>query len=467
MNPFDESLHRVLARSQGRAIPIRTSRDMSSDPQVTFGVATIKIVTEEQIQAIAFGPLDLPPQVIIRFDPLGRDVADLTPFATFLEGATAQALASGTAPRIWIPHEGTLEAIDILGHRYWRNNSAPPQIVRMGELCRIIAREATMPGQQLVANATTLLQSHIITGLAPIEEGHLGAILAWFDNTIVNPVEESRERIRIPASGVLPNTPDHPYDDQVDRLRRDAKSATGSSRARLHGEMDRILRTAVLREWDLMVAARIAFLGLALPETALTDLVEDTQQRVRYALENGFFPARAPDKLAIELGGVEAAIEKADHAALEGDPFVREQAIRAGAVVRGTVTDVRQAVAGGKPCNIDLDSDQGAIRFRLDDKVRVLGSNVTGVVRSLTATPSGGTRVSIEITKGFRSRSYLTRGASLEIIREPYAYVNIRAFSEARNQQAWMFYGDTPPVLPAAHSSGQSALSIAQAARRS
>jgi hypothetical protein len=467
MNPFEDSLHRVLARHQRRAIPVRMSREISSDPAVTFGVATIKIVTEEQIQAIAFGPLDAPPHVIVRFDPLGRDVADLIPFAEFLEQSIAQATATGSSIRVWIPHDVTLEALDVLGHRYWRNSTAPDEIVRMGSICRIIAHEAAIPGQQLIANAAKLLQSHVITGLSPIEEGHLGALLAWLDRTIADPLTESRDRVRIPASGVLPNTPDMPFDDQIDRLRKDAKSATGARQAHLHDEMDRILRAAVVREWQLMVEARAAFLRLALPETALDDLVADSGQRVAYKLANGFFPARAPDKLAAQLGEVEAGLEKVELAALEGDAIVREQAVRAGAVVRGTVSAVHQARAGFKPCDIEVESDQGVIRFRLDDKIRVLGTNVVGVVRELSATAGGGTRVFIEITTGFRTRGPLTRGAAVELIREPYAYINHRALGEVRAQQPWIFFGANPPVLPAGRSTGQSALAIAQAARRS
>jgi len=60
----------------------------------------------------------------------------------------------------------------------------------------------------------------------------------------------------------------------------------------------------------------------------------------------------------------------------------------------------------------------------------------------------------------------LTRGARLELIKEPYAYVNHRALAEARVQQPWMFYGDAPPVLPAGRSPGTSALTIARSMRR-
>lgn len=85
MNAFDDTLHRVLARHRAHSIPFRTSSSLSPDPNVTIGIATIAIVTEEQIQAIALGPPDGEPEVVVRLDPIGRDVSDLLPFASFVD----------------------------------------------------------------------------------------------------------------------------------------------------------------------------------------------------------------------------------------------------------------------------------------------------------------------------------------------------------------------------------------------
>ncbi len=465
MNAFDDTLHRVLARYQRRAIPVRTSSQLSPDPDVTIGIATIKIVTEEQIQAIAFGELDQEPQVIVRLDPIGRDVQDLGPFAAFLADTIARAAAVDSALRLWVPHSVTLEALDVLGHRYWRNQTAPASIVRMGEICRIIAREAIIPGQQLVADAAALLQDHVVTGLAPLEEGHLGALLAWLDPTVSDPVAEARERIRLPASGVLPNTPDCHWDDTIDRLRKEMKGAYGARRHLLEDQITDILRRAVLREWNLLIEGRRAFLDLGLP-SSLGGLVKDSNQRVRDALDNGFFPARSPKRLVEQLSVMEAGQEKSELASLEADAMLRDQAARAGGVVRGEVSTVRQNRPGFKPCDIEISSDQGIIRLRLDDKVRIIGTNVAGVVRGLATAPGGGTRVCIEITSGVRTRSVLTVGARVELIREPYAFINYRSLGEAHAQQPWVFYSDTAPVLASRPSSGQSALAIARAVRR-
>ncbi len=466
MTPFEDTMHRLLARHLGRAVPVRTSSLLSADPQTTVGIVTIKIVTEEQVQAVAYGSLAAEPEVIVRLDPIGRDVADLIPFANFMDRTATSASMDAGALRVWVPHAATIEALDILGHRYWRNQSAPNEVRRLGEVCRIIAHEATFPGQQVVADASTLLRSHVVTGLAPIEEGHLDAQLAWCNSLVRDPVTEARARIRLPASGILPNTPDQPWDDRVDRLRKQAKGATGTQRARLQAEILDILRRAVLREWRLMIEGRRVFLNLGLRTFGLDELVADSSARVEYALDNGHFPARQPHRLAIQLGQMEAGLEKTQFAALEADPLTRAQARRAGAVVSGVVRQVRQPRPNFKPCTIAVDSDQRVIRFRLDDKVKVAGENVTGIVRGLAMVPGGGTRVEIEIEAGVRQRGVLTVGVALDVLRRGHGFVNLRALDAAHQNRPWVFYGSSAPALKPGTPSGRSALTIAAEARR-
>jgi hypothetical protein len=96
MNAFDNAILRALARNRRRAIVHRRSSGISADPVVTIGIATIKIVTEEQIQAIAFGEIGAEPEVIVRLDPIGRDITDLRPFAAFLGRVIGDGSAAGS-----------------------------------------------------------------------------------------------------------------------------------------------------------------------------------------------------------------------------------------------------------------------------------------------------------------------------------------------------------------------------------
>lgn len=467
MNDFEEALHRLVARNHGRAIPIRRTSNLSPDPDTTIGIATIKIVTEEQVQAIAFGRIGDTPRILVRLDPISRDVSDLEPFADFLNAIADEAHARHGALRVWVPHAGTLESLDVLGHRYWRNQQASEAIRRMGETCRIIAHEQTFPGQQTIADAAALLRAHVITGMTPIEEGHLHAILAWLDPDVQQPLEEARNRIRVPASGVLPNTPDQPLDDRVDRLRREAKAANSSRRTILHGQIADILSRAVIREWDLLVAARGAFLRLALPTPGLTDLIKDSAKRIKDGIEFGHYPARSPDKLTIQLGQMEASQQLADQAAVENDPVLRAQSLSAGAVLLGRIGVLDQPQRGRKPCSIQVDSDQRVIRLRRDDKIKIVGSNVTGVVRGVDVAPGGGVRVTIEITSGVKSSNVLALGTTVEVLQAGFGFVNIKALNTARDRQPWAFYaGNIPSIGTLARPSG-SLLDIARRSRRS
>ncbi|HIC79713.1 MAG TPA: hypothetical protein EYP07_01945, partial [Kiloniellaceae bacterium] len=370
MSGIVDVLSRVTARSEGRAIPIRGGSSFAADPDEVIGVATIKIVTEEQIQAIAYGRLDEVPTILVRMNPISRDIADLTPFASFLGEWAAQVECEGGSGRIWVPHGDTIDALDILGHRYMRNQNAPESVRRMGQICRIAAHEAKFPGQQFVADARALLMTHTITGLCPAEEGHLGALLTWFDPSIENKLEASRAEIRTPASGVLVNTPDRPDDEAAERCRHAIKNGSAAERENAVEELREILTQAVRREWDLMVAGRQAFVSLALPTGGLAELVKRSNTRVAYALENGFFETRAPQRIALELEDMNAGDAIAEVATLEADPLYRAHAVREGRVIEGTVTTVDQPTAGRRPCHIVVTSDQEVMRLRVGDKIQ-------------------------------------------------------------------------------------------------
>jgi hypothetical protein len=466
MNALEEAATRVLARHLGRAIPIRATSSMASDPEITIGIATIKIVTEEQVQSIAFGRLDADPEVIVRLDPISRDVADLVPFATFLGTIADSAAARDGDFRVWIPHASALETLDVLGHRYWRNQTAPTEIRRMGEICRIVAHEATMPGQQLVANAADLLRAHVITGQTPIEDGHLDGLLTWMNPAAHDPLTEARARIRLPASGILANTPDQRDDDRVDQLRKIAKNASGRAHATARREIARILRAAVLREWNMLVAARAAFLGLALPPSGLGDLVKRSRGRVAHALANGHFPARQAHRLAIEFEEMEAGQQLAEQAALENDPSWRDQAYRSGAVIRGTISEVNQQRPGFKPCFIAVDTAQSVVRARRDDQIKLVGTNVKGIVRSIEAWTAHGTRLRIEVTNGVRSSGVLAVGVPVEIIDQGFGHTRFKTMNLVNDRQPWLFYADAAPTLAGNPPPAISPLAIARARRR-
>lgn len=466
MSKLTDTLQRMTARIENRAIPIRGGSSFAADPHETIGIATIKIVTEEQIQAIAYGRLDEPPKVIVRHNPLSRDVSDLLPFAEYLNEWADQVAATGGEGRVWTPHSDAIDTIDVLGHRYGFNDNAPAVVQRMGQVCRILAHEARFPGQQIVADAKQLLSEHAITGLSPAEEGHLGALLVWHDPGIPDKLQASRDAIRIPASGVLVNTPDFPGDETAERCRRLIKTGSNEERAAAIAEMETILERTVRREWRLMVDAREAYLRLALPTSGLNDLTKRSFRRLANGLEAGFYPTRAPERIALELEDMNAGSALAEVATLEADPVVRERAAQEGRAFVGTVTAIDQVKPNRNPCTLHVTSAQAVNRLRLSDRVQFAGSNVTGIIRSITATDDNGTCLEIELTKGVRTKSIVCLGASVCVIKSAYANVRISIFNEVKSRQPWAFYGDTPPVLSASQPSPETPLDIAKRSRR-
>jgi hypothetical protein len=149
-----------------------------------FGIAPIRVVAEERVQAIAFGLTNGSPSVAINWYPLGRETTCLEPFAHALDEYLRRSLTEGRVPRVWLPHRAALQMLGLLGPRYRRNTHASDAVRRMGWQCAEFAEEATFAGQQVVAVAADLLRElssfmdvfphkiKVIYGAAPIQAHH-------------------------------------------------------------------------------------------------------------------------------------------------------------------------------------------------------------------------------------------------------------------------------------------------------
>src|SRR5262245_57702687 len=111
------------------------------------------MVSEQLVQAIAFGDPDGEPQIVTRWNPLSRETAELEPFAAALDAYVRGVVARGALPRVWVPHSSTITLVELLGHRYRTNKAAATTLQNMGWLCRALAEEAKYRGQQVVAVA--------------------------------------------------------------------------------------------------------------------------------------------------------------------------------------------------------------------------------------------------------------------------------------------------------------------------
>jgi hypothetical protein len=472
--PYSEQeliARRLYARSSGRAQRLADGFSIGHDPDLCIGIVPIKIVTEEQVQAIGFGRLDQPPAIIPRMDPLSRDVSDLVPFAQWLDGI-AQAILAGNKVRLWMPHKAALECIDVLGHRYVSNPDAPPIVQHMGRTCRALAAELVMADQPVIACALELLAQHFITGQSPAEDRHLGSILTWIDPPHgVDVVEAAHRAALLPAAAILPNIPGQMDDAEVERLRREAKRSSGAAQAAAHSRMRNVLESAVQREWALMMAGRRHLLALPATSPMPEDATEASLERVRHRIGGGPFRVVQPHAVAIELRKHEGASNSAERRVWRHDPRRRAAAIRRGKLIEGSLQAITAATGRGTRPLVTIMTLQRLIRFRAGDKLHLLDSTTNFVGRLIAVrngTRPGERLVDLEIEEGVRSVSRLSLGNAT--VWEPRD-VNLimreaKMAGQIRDRAPWLINDVAPPAANSAALPAGDLVSMASALER-
>jgi hypothetical protein len=469
MNESEKAVARLCAHRNGRALPTRSTSILCADPPDAIGIVTIKIVTEEVVQAIGYGSINRAPTIICRPDPMSRDASDLAPFAAWLTSAIEAPVRLGSLPRLWLPHGSTLECLDVLGHRFATNQSASADLRRMGDLCLLLAEEARFDGQQVVAVAADVLEEHFITGQMPIEDNHLGARLAWINPVAGRrPEEVAAERSRKAASGILVNTPDQRDDDRVDRLRSIYKRGTRRERAAAATQVRNILRAAVRREWGMMVEARRSFWSAGFGVDPLSGLVDASTKRMQWWLDGVIVPSR-PHALASLLEKYEDAAQKAEEVSVLTDPVARDAERRRGRVLVARITAMRQPKRNCFPCTLEMTSDQELLRLRRDDEIKSCDGKVKGVVRNIARDPvTGGRSIVVEVTSGVKSTGRFVTASEHEWIEanDFPLYLREEAFRHARDRGHWLLVGGSPPAPLPTRLRANDPLTLANAVRR-
>ncbi len=364
---------RVLARKRGRAVPIRETFYLSPDPMPVFGIAPIRVVAEEQVQAVAFGTPGNTPEVLVRLNPMAREADELLPFAQALDAYLKDAIARGSIPRIWLPHRAALGVIEMLGYRYRTNRRASEPIRVMGGQCAALLAEARRPGQQVVAVAGELLRKHVATGQSPAKDYHLRALLEWIDpQQGVDPSLAADQAAIQPANAVLIRHDD----DQVEDLRRRV-SEGGPEAPKARALIETILRNGALQEWELLESGRQAYWGLNLIDLQGWDPESDSWRFRRIAEGRYWRPSRA-DGLSRSILDEQHAAEVLLDREIRFDRLIRQEARLAGRAVLCRVLEVNQPAPGQHPCHVRLETEQQVLRVRrgtslssLDGRLRI------------------------------------------------------------------------------------------------
>lgn len=398
---YIEIVARIYAHKEKRAVPIRATSALAPSPMPAFGIAPVRVVSEQRAQAIAYGLMGKAPDVVVSWHPLGRESAWLEPFAKALDDYLSLCSLQAKPPRIWVPHGSALEVVDLLGHRYRRNKKATDSLRCMGAQCRALGVEYTFAGQQVVVVASELLLAHAVTGQQPIEDRHLGALLAWFElEPDVDPADEAdRRALESPAAAMLTRK----EDDRVEHLRKIAKSRKPEAED-ARSEIEAILRRGALREWDLLLRARRAFARIELPpDPELGHLMRASRERILYALQRDLSNPSQPHSLSRRLDTYEHAIEVLEDIEIRKDDIFNEKARQKGRVFFAEVVDVDQPISSRRPCTLTLHTFQDVLRIRPGQAFQTLDRRAQGRVLDVrNGEPGEGTFIILSLKHGVK-----------------------------------------------------------------
>jgi len=149
----------------------------------------------------------------------------------------------------------------------------------------------------------------------------------------------------------------------------------------------------------------------------------------------------------MELEHAQSTLETAR---LVEDEVLRAEARAKGRALLGTVIDVEQPRAGQMPCVLTLISAQPELRFRRDEAVVSIGSELHARILEISAIESG-TRVRLDVTAGVRKGKGLLRvGQAIEWIKHDASDPFVQSRPLQGLQVPWMFTSPDPssPSLP-------------------
>lgn len=441
---------RLCARARRRAISVRSTYSIMPDPSESFAIAFIRVAAEERVQAVAYGLIGVPPSVITICNPLARGASDLKPLANALNDYLVRCVAGGDLPRVWLPHNAALTVLDLLGHRYQSNRHVTDTLRTMGKQCRALCEEATFPGQQVVAVASTLLTAHVVTGQAAVEDQHLGALLAWVDPPFgVDPVLESQRRALMPAAALL----NKECDEEVERLRRLARQCKDSSELEnIQQQLRALLEDGVRHEWALLEEAHAAFWKLGLKSASSRHtmrLVGESHNRLLYFLCNGTSLPSRPHTLSLRLDTYEYATALVEERDACCDDLVRERMRLTGRVLTFQVSAIDQPNEGRHPCLLTLTTSQSVLRIRPGTKLQSIDHQFVGqIIEQTDSVNTEQRRVIFRLLKGVR-KGKLYVGQELELIDTiPFDSRRVKRtlYREMRKDESPMIYHNHLPM---------------------
>jgi hypothetical protein len=393
-----ETLARAEAVAAGRAVPIATvrHRHLSARPLVLVLLTTAGEVgaplgalvgTDRAAPRLLTVPQ--PRDRDLRFAFLAELAAEVLPYVeSYADATEAEPPRRGDdgpppevavdAPQLVVPNGATVAYLRLLGRatRFRRTaeqhpdepHPVPPRVPLLGRWLTHYGERARVPGQSLLLAATEVLTRHWATGQSAMEDGHLGALLAWLDPpdgvdgaAAAHAAETGRGPdglLRCPPAGpatdpVFDNRALAPAIARWDRAAASAAAAPASTAARDElgkavREIDALVESQLRPGWDAVW--RGLDLLAALPEGAH---VPERWKRDRWSYTSHLERLRAGEppqprhddavSAARKLASRETAqVRLAAQEALD-DPLVMAGRRLAGEAFAGEVTEVEMA----------------------------------------------------------------------------------------------------------------------------
>jgi hypothetical protein len=392
----DLCLGRILARVAGRSLLIRSTTRLVQNHPNPIGLAPIRRAGDGRLQAVAFGRLDGPPTVVAMVDPLALIDPGLDQLGAFLNDSFRHPLGT----QVWTPDEASFLALSIEGLRSRTNPHCSPLRRQLGVCLPALARLAPLAGQQVVAIATDVLATHLITGQSPTEDAHLGARLAWDDPLPgLRPERVAAERFPHPGPSLLPLV----EDERVETLRTWLRTGRGTTRDR--DEIERILTRAAAASWELLVAAWAVFRHLPFPALpGLEALEADSQKELTWLLGGSPRFTRHLGRACGEFAKREFWRERLEDLEARGDPIVREVLRREGRVIEATLLRRQDRW-------LVLGTTQPVLRLRSGTRLSSEDGRIGAVVATIHAR-KGKTVLLAHVTRGLRAATALPVGSS-------------------------------------------------------
>lgn len=366
---------RVLAHEQQTVVDVTTTLRLRVQPHtLLLSLAGMAGEHGGVLHAFTAGAADGPRETHAVPDPRDRDAqAELfIELARVVDRTWRQAVDDRTFPQVLLSGTAALDHLAQIAQRLRNNDRVSDDARVLGQRLSYWTDRADVPGQQSVIVGPAALRTHLVTGMSPTQEEHLGAFLEWCapsplmprDATLLERVELAERYATGPArrpeddrDGLIPALTRHGFATMVGDQDEAALAAVEIGRAlqpALRHQMRLLLDThSILRSLDL---PDLPDLATPLdPRTALDRLcAEETRAFASWCA----YLALPDHPIATDDSDVAAAYRLARHetahaavtaAATLGDPLTREAAILAGAALRARIDRLESRVPGDRP----------------------------------------------------------------------------------------------------------------------